>query len=107
MFTGPPTVIIYPTNAVINATGSVILDCRGTGKGTITYAWEFSSIDGGRWSRVTDINKIVVRTLDQSEKYRCIVSNEAGRTVSNISIVTLMGKSMSLYQYRCNVCICF
>ena len=45
---------------------------------------------------ITDGKKLLVRNSQQSERYRCIVSNEAGRTTSNTAIVTLMGKLASL-----------
>ena len=45
---------------------------------------------------ITDDKKLLVRNSKQSERYRCIVSNEAGRTTSNTALVTLMGKLASL-----------
>ena len=47
-----------------------------------------------QWKRIPGGygENIVVRNLLYSEKYRCIVSNGAGSTTSNVSIVTLMGK---------------
>ena len=36
--------------------------------------------------------KLVVRTLEQSEQFRCIVSNDAGETSSNIAIITVLSK---------------
>ena len=98
LLTGPPIIITHPTNEVINATTSVTLNCNATGGGKITYRWE-SSIDGGPWMLFfEDSSKIPVRALAQAMimKYRCIASNEAGRTVSNTSIVTVMGKPISL-----------
>ena len=97
-YSGPPIIITHPNNEVVNATTSVILNCNATGGGKITYRWE-SSIDGGPWILFFEgSNKVPVRGLKQSEKYRCIASNKAGRTISNTSIVTLMGKSIH-YQH--------
>ena len=35
---------------------------------------------------------LVVRNLDQSQQYRCVVSNEAGSIRSNVATVTLLSK---------------
>ena len=96
LFTGPPIIITHPTNETVNATTSVTLNCEGTGQEPITYLWQISSIDGGPWMDITDGKKLLVRNSQQSERYRCIVSNEAGTTTSNTAIVTLMGKLASL-----------
>ena len=39
----------------------------------------------------SNTEKLIVRNLQQSEKYRCLVSNQAGRTVSNTSTVIKPG----------------
>ena len=99
LFTGPPIIITHPTNEVINATSSVTLNCEATGGGSITYLWQYSSIDGGPWTDYVNTNTLPVRNLQRPEKYRCIVSNEAGRTVSNTAVVILMGKLTLLSTY--------
>ena len=77
---------------VTNASESVTLNCEGIGGGSITYQWETSDITEDQWMEISNSNgeKLVIRKLDKSEKYRCIASNEAGSTVSNVSTVTLM-----------------
>ena len=35
---------------------------------------------------------VVVGTLEQSQQYRCVVSNEAGSTRSNVATVTVLSK---------------
>ena len=73
---------------------STTLNCKGSGREPIIYQWEYSLIDKEQWKSISDSNteKLVIRNLQQSEKYRCLVSNQAGRTVSNTSTVILMGK---------------
>ena len=100
--TGPPVIVTHPTNGVISAKEIITLNCKATGGGSITYLWQFSVVDGGQWISIMDSSteKFIVRNLRQSERYRCIVSNEAGNTISNASTVTLMGKlfiSIDLY----------
>ena len=94
VFTGPPTITTHPTSQLINVSMSVILDCEGTGRGSITYHWETSNINGGQWMNISsNVNtKLVVRNLGQSQQYRCVVSNEAGSTRSDVAIVTVLSK---------------
>ena len=42
------------------------------------------NISGGEWSNSSNSNnkRLVVRNLKESQQYRCIVSNEAGDTIS-------------------------
>ena len=77
-----------------NASESVTLSCKGIGGGSVTYQWECSDIIKDQWKKISnsDGGKLVIRNLEKSEKYRCIVSNEVGSTVSNASAVTLLGK---------------
>ena len=56
-------------------------------------------IDKEQWRNISDSNtKKLVRNLQRTEMYRCIVSNGVGRTVSDVSTVTFTGKSF-IYQY--------
>ena len=91
---GLPIITTHPNGEVINATESVTLNCMASGRGPLTYRWQNCPIDRNEW-KYTFVNStsIPVRNLIHSEKYRCIVSNEAGKTISNTAIVTLMGKS--------------
>ena len=94
MFTGPPTITTHPTSQLTNVSMSVTLDCEGTGRGSITYHWETSNINGGQWMNISDSGSktLVVENLEQSQQYRCIVSNEAGSTGSVVAAITILGK---------------
>ena len=94
VFTGPPTITTRPTNQLTNISMSVTLDCEGTGRGSITYQWETSNINGGQWMNISDSNNktLVVRSLEQSQQYRCVVSNEAGSNRSDIATVTVLSE---------------
>jgi len=73
---------------------SVTLNCEGTGRGSITYQWQTRNINGGQWSDISNTNNIrlAVSNLLESQQYRCIVSNEAGETSSNVVTVAVLGK---------------
>ena len=94
VFTGPPTIKTHPSSQLTTVSISVTLDCEGTGRGSITYQWETSNINGGQWMNISNSNNktLVVGTLEQSQQYRCVVSNEAGSTRSNVVTVTVMSK---------------
>ena len=91
---GPPTITSHPTNQLTNISISVTLQCKGTGRGSITYHWESSNINGRRWMNISNSNNriLAVGTLEQSRQYRCVVSNEAGRTRSKVATVTVLGE---------------
>ena len=94
VFTGPPTITTHPASQLTNVSISVTLDCEGTGRGSITYQWETSNNNGGQWMNISNSNSstLVVGTLEQSQQYRCVVSNEAGSTRSDIATVTILSK---------------
>ena len=73
---------------------SVILKCRATGRGSITYHWETSNINGGQWMNISNGRRnFVVENLEQSQQYRCVVSNEAGSTRSDVATVSVLSES--------------
>lgn len=87
---GPPTIITHPTSQLTSVSKNVTLNCGGTGRGSITYQWEVS--DGGPWVQISndDGKTLVIRNLEVSQQYRCVVSNQAGSTRSNVANVTVL-----------------
>ena len=85
----------------------ITLDCEGIGKGTITYQWETSNINGGQWMNISDSNNktLVVRNLEQSQQYRCVVSNEAGSTRSDVATVTVLSKYVRINCILLSCCL--
>ena len=109
VFTGPPTITTHPTSQLKNVSMSVTLDCEGTGRGSITYHWETSNDNGGQWMNFNNTNSktLVVWKLEQSHWFRCVVSNEAGSSRSNIATVTVLSElSAVLYSIWC-LCIIY
>ena len=96
MSTGPPTITTHPASQLITVSMNVTLDCEGTGRGSITYQWETSNINGGQWMNTSNSKTLVVGTLEQSQQYRCVVSNEAGSNRSNVATVTVLSKLINL-----------
>ena len=92
VFTGPPTIITHPTSQLTNVSMSVTLDCEGTGRGSITYHWETNG-EGG-WVDISNSNskEYIIKDIKQSQQYRCVVSNEAGTTRSDVATVTILSK---------------
>ena len=94
MLTGPPTIKTHPVSQLTTMSVKVTLQCKVTGRGSITYQWETSNINGRQWMTFSRSNnkRLVVRNLEKSQQYRCIVSNEAGSTRSNIATITVLSK---------------
>ena len=91
---GPPTITTHPTSKLTTVSMSVTLNCEGTGRGSITYQWQSRNINGGQWSDISNSNnrRLVVRNLQESQWYRCVVSNVAGETRSNAAAVSVLSK---------------
>ena len=94
--TGPPTITTDPTSQLTTVSMSVTLNCEGTGRGSITYQWQTRNINGGQWSDISNSNnrRLVVSNLQESQQYRCVVSNEAGRIRSNVATVSVLSKPL-------------
>ena len=100
VFTGPPTITTHPTSQLTNVSMSVTLDCEGTGRGSVTYQWESSNITEEQWINISTNKELVVMNLEQPKQYRCVVSNEAGTTKSNVATIMVLSKSF-IKQYCC------
>ena len=103
--TGPPTITTHPTSQLTTVSMSVTLNCEGTGRGSITYQWQTRNIIGEQWRNISSSNnsRIIVRNLQESQQYRCIVSNEAGGTRSNVATVTVLSELVKFYIIVCKV----
>ena len=68
------------------------LNCEATGEGSITYQWETSR---GHWMNISNSNStrlVVITNLRDPQQYRCIASNEVGKTISNVATITILSK---------------
>ena len=94
VFTGPPIITTHPASQLTNVSISVTLDCKGASRGSIIYQWETSNINGGQWMKISNSNSsiLLVGTIERSQQYRCVVSNEAGSNRSNVATVTVLSK---------------
>ena len=92
---GRPIIKAHPTSQLTTVSMSVTLNCEGTGRGSITYLWQNRNINGGQWRNIRSNNRrLVVSNLQESQQYRCVVSNEAGETTSNVATVTVLSKRL-------------
>ena len=95
----PPVIVTHPASQLVTINMSVTLNCEGTGRGSITYHWETSSINGGQWMNISNSNRkrYVVRNIQQSQHYRCVVSNDADSTRSDVATVTVLSEYSIIY----------
>ena len=78
--------LTHPNSHTVTAGMTISLYCNVSGL-YVSYVWEMRSINGGRWSRISNSNhkKYNVRNIQQSKQYRCIPGNHAGAIISNTS----------------------
>ena len=89
VFPGPPTITNPLTDQVIEFNEGITLNCAASGDGTITYQWQ--KFSNGSWVDINNSNNVeyTTDTLTQSSQFRCVVTNEAGMTTSNVTISVL------------------
>ena len=93
--TGPPIITTHPSSQLVTSNMSIILVCDVSSTEPVTFKWQNSSINGGQWMTISnsDSRKLVVKNLEQSEqKFRCVASNDAGKTRSDSAIITVLSK---------------
>ena len=72
---------------------SVTLTCKGIGTEPITYHWKVKNINGGEWMNISNSNSTkLIRNLEQSQQYRCVLSNEFDLIESNIATINVLSK---------------
>ena len=103
--TGYPIITTHPTSRLTTVSMSATLNCEGIGRGSITYQWETRNFSGGQWSNISNSNnrRVVVSNLQESQQYRCVVSNEVGVARSDVATVTVLSKQVALF--HCTECI--
>ena len=94
MFSGPPTVVIHPKSHLSNKSIKVTLSCEATGRGSIMYYWETKNTIEEQWISINNSasKSLNVGMVEQSQQYRCVVSNEVGRVRSDAATITILGE---------------
>ena len=89
-----PNIKTHPKSQLVTSYMSINLDCEGDGLGKIKYQWEYRKSNESQWMTIDNSNttRLVVKNLQQSEQFRCIVSNEAGEIESEIGTLTVLSK---------------
>ena len=88
-FTGSPTITNPLIDQVRAFNESITLNCEATGNGTISYKWQ--EFNNGVWVDINNGNDPEYTTdrLTESSQFRCVVSNEAGKTNSTVTVLVL------------------
>ena len=91
LHTGPPTITIQPTSQLSTIGMTIILNCKGIGRGSLTYRWEQRQ-QGNRWGTSgSNSSTLTIRNIQNSNEFRCTVSIEAGSTTSHPAGITILG----------------
>ena len=90
---GPPTITIQPASQLTTIGSTITLSCEGTGRGILTNNWEERE-QGNRWKVIDGSNNttLTIRNIQNSTRFRCTISNEAGDTRSHPASITILGK---------------
>jgi hypothetical protein len=92
----PPVILVQPRDTTVAAGSSCSFEVRASGEGTLQYQWRYNGVDiPGATSATLEIS-LVDASMDGSG-YSCVVSNEGGRTVSNIAILGVKVSTSSIY----------
>lgn len=85
---GVPVIAEQPENCTVEAGNTATFTIQATGT-NLTYQWQYSNITSNRWydssmkgNRTTTIH-VPVTQARNGQKYRCIVTDETGRTVTS------------------------
>ena len=67
------------------------LNCEASGGGTISYQWQ--EFRNGSWMDINNSNNAQYGTdrLKELSQFRCVVTNEAGKATSSVTI-SVLGK---------------
>ena len=91
--TGPPIFLTHPTSHIVIVGMNVTLYCNVSSAVRPSFVWERRT-DGSSWERIdkTQSYKYVVRNIQQTQQYRCVVGNYAGTLVSNPATIEVLSK---------------
>ena len=99
----PPVITLHPSSVVTNEKGNATLSCDATSIVDITFHWEKFNNDNDTWgplpssTSLASMNTMTISSIDiqQSDEgsYRCIASNSAGTSISDVATITVYGES--------------
>lgn len=91
---GLPVITSQPSSTEVGEGAAATFSVTATG-GTLSYQWQKSDNAGVDWANISGATAssyttaATVRATDNSDQYRCVVSNTAGSTTSNAATLTV------------------
>ena len=72
---------------------NVTLYCNVSSVVSVSFVWERIT-NSSSWERIpnTQSYKYVVRNIQQTQQYRCVIGNDAGALVSNPATIEVLSK---------------
>ena len=87
-----PDIATDPDDVIATIGTTVILTCNATGADNLTYQWirmGSGNIDTGVSTKTLTIDNV---SIDDSGKYRCIVSSDGATVTSGCGALTILGE---------------
>lgn len=91
-----PVIVVQPRDTAVAAGSSCTFEVRATGEGTLSYQWRHNGVDITGATSATLSVTLITSSMD-GDGYSCVVSNEGGRTVSNVAILSVKASTSALY----------
>ena len=97
IITGPPVFLTHPASHIVPVGMSVSLYCNISGN-KVSFVWKTRTVGCKSWSRITNSNsyKYDVRSIQQTQQYICIASNNAGTYTSNVATIQVLSIAYSI-----------
>ena len=72
---------------------NVTLYCNVSSAVSVSFVWKRRT-DGSSWERIDDTqsDKYVVKNIQLTQQYRCVVGNDAATLVSNAANIKVLSK---------------
>ena len=92
--TDPPVITKSPMSHVVASNMETTLSCEASSlDNSVQYHWEKRNFQDSTWTAIASARNMSFKPSSmESQQYRCVVTNDAGRTNSAVANITVLGK---------------